>query len=124
MLREVIDDALARGEKLKKDIVGQILKSSTFNDLINNRRFTKTVARVIQTKDEISRTIHKSVQDALKLMSIPSKSQLHAYEKRVMHLEKQIADIGRRVMKNSLQSGLKHSKPSKVKATRRTQTHA
>ena len=117
MLREVIDDALARGEELKKDIVGQILKSSTFNDLINNRRFTQTVARVIQTKDEISRTIHKSVQDALKLMSIPSKSQIHAYEKRVMHLEKQIADIGRRVMKNSLETGVKKTrKITRVKA--------
>ncbi|QQR79466.1 MAG: phasin family protein [Deltaproteobacteria bacterium] len=113
MLREVIDDALSRGEKLKKDIVGQILKSSTFSELINNRRFTQTVARVIQTKDEISRTIQKSVQDALKLMSIPSKSQLHAYEKRVMHLEKQIADIGRRVMKTSLQTGAVKTKPSR-----------
>ena len=53
MLREVIEDALARGERLKKDIVGQILKSSTLNDLIHNRKFTDTIARVIQTKHEI-----------------------------------------------------------------------
>lgn len=102
MIREVIEDALARGEKLKKDIVGQILKSATLNELINNRKFTDTIAKVIQTKDEISRTITRNVQDALKAMSIPSKQQITAYEKRVEMLERKIETIGRRAMKKKL----------------------
>jgi len=108
---------LARGERLKRDIVGQILKSATLNDLINNRRFTKTIARVIQTKDEISRTIQRSVQETLKLMSIPSKSQLASYEKRVQQLEKQIASLGRHVMKGGRSNG--HRTNNKI-AVRRT----
>ncbi len=102
MLKEVIEDALARGERLKKDIVGQILKSSTLNELISNRRFAETVAKVIQTKDEISRALQKNVQEALRSMSIPSKQQISAYEKRIDHLEKMIDTLGRKVMRKGL----------------------
>jgi uncharacterized protein Yka (UPF0111/DUF47 family) len=106
MLKEVIEDAIARGEKLKKDIVGQILKSATINDLLNNRRFTETVAKVIQTKDEIARSIHRNVnvafKEALKTMSIPSKTQITSYEKRIDVLERKIDSMGRNLMKKKL----------------------
>jgi len=106
MLKEVIEDAIARGEKLKKDIVGQILKSATINELISNRRFTDTVAKVIQTKDEIARTIHRNVnvafKEALKTMSIPSKTQISSYERRIEQLEKKIDSMGRDLMKKKL----------------------
>ncbi len=102
MLKEVINDALERGEKLKKDIVAQILKSATLNELINNRRFAETIAHVIRTKEEISRAVSRNVQDALKAMKIPSKQEISAYEKRVEKLEKQIENIGRKMMKKKL----------------------
>ena len=99
MIREVIEDAIARGEKIKNDIVGQILKSATFNDLVNNRRFTQTITKVIQTKNEITRTIQRNVQDALRTMSIPSKSDFSSYEKRVDQLEKKLDSLGRSLTK-------------------------
>lgn len=102
MLREVIDDALARGERLKRDIVAQILKSATLNELINNKRFTESIARIIQTKDEISRILRQNVSEALKAMSIPSKQQITSYEKRVEQLERKIDSLGRRMMKKRL----------------------
>lgn len=105
MLKEVIEDALARGEKLKKDIVRQILSSSTLNELINNHRFADTVARVIQTKDVVARTLRRNTVEALKMMSIPSKNEIRAYEQRVQKLERQIDSLGRQLMKNRLHSG-------------------
>lgn len=99
MLKEVIDDALARGERLKRDIVGQILKSATLNELANNKKFAETIARVIHTKDEIGRTIHRNVQEALRVMRIPTREQMGFYEKRIGQLEKRIDTLGRQVMK-------------------------
>lgn len=113
MLREVLEDAIMRGERLKKDIVGQILKSATLNDLINNRKFTQTIAKVIQTKDEISRSIQKNVQDVLKTMSIPSRNQISAYEKRVDSLERQIETLNRDLMKQRLSTSRKKSTPTR-----------
>ena len=102
MLKEVIDDALARGEKLKEDIVAQILKTATLNELVKNRRFTDTIARVIRTKDEISKVVTRNVQDALKVMRIPSKQQIVVYEKRIEKLERQIDTLGRKMMRKKL----------------------
>lgn len=99
MIREVIEDAIARGEKIKNDIVGQILKSATLHDLVNNRRFTQTITKVIRTKNEITKTIQRNVQDALKTMSIPSKSDFSNYEKRVDELEKRLDSLGRNLTK-------------------------
>ncbi len=99
MIKEVIEDALARGEKLKHDIVGQILKSATLSELINNRRFTETVARVIQTKDEIGRVIQKTVHEALRAMKIPTREQIAGYERRVQMLEKKVSRFDHRLTK-------------------------
>ena len=108
MLREVIEDALARGERLKTDIVGQILKSATLNELLNNKRFAETIARVIQTKEGVTRTINRNVQQALKAMRIPSKQQISAYEKRIESLERRIDTLGRNVLKKKLNGGSTH----------------
>ncbi len=102
MLKEVIEDALARGERLKKDIVGQILKSATLNELISNKRFAETIAKVIQTKYEITRTLKRTVVDALKAMSNPSRRQFAINEKRVEQLERKIDTLGRHVIKSRL----------------------
>lgn len=108
MLKEVIEDALARGERLKKDIVGQILKSATLNELLNNKKFTDTIARVIQTKEGVARTIHRNVQDALKAMRIPSKQQISVYEKRIEGLERKIDSLGRNILKKRMNGGSSH----------------
>jgi len=103
MLKEIVDDAIARGEKLKKDIVGQVLSSVAFGDLVNNKKFADTVSKVIQTKDEISKMLHRKIIDALEVMSIPSREQIEIYERRVRKLEGQIDRLGREIMKKKLQ---------------------
>lgn len=105
MLKEVIEDALAKGERLKTDIVGQILKSATLNELLNNRKFAETIARVIQTKEGVTRTINRNVQEALKAMNIPSRQQISTYEKRIEGLERKIDSLGRSLMKKRLNGG-------------------
>lgn len=109
MLKEIVEDALARGERLKKDIVGQILSSVAFGDLVNSKKFADTVARVIQTKDEISKTLHRKIADTLKVMSIPSREQIETYEKRVRQLEGQIDRLGRRIMSKKLTNSHKRN---------------
>lgn len=104
MLKEIIDDALTRGEKLKKDIVGQILKSATLNELVHNKKFAETIAKVIQTKDEITRTIQRNVHETLRAMSIPSRQQLSSYERRIDQLERKINTLGRDAFKKKLKS--------------------
>lgn len=113
MLREVLEDAIQRGEQLKKDIVGQILKSAALNDLVGNKRFAETVAKVIQTREVITQALRRNVHDVLKVMAIPSREQLESYERRVRSLEHQIDQLGRRLMKNSKRPHSSSRKKSK-----------
>ena len=93
MLKEVIEDAIQRGERLKIDIL---------NDLVSNKRFAETVARVIETKEAIGQILRKNVHEVLKVMSIPSQEQIVTYERRVQKLEHQIDQLGRQLMKRGL----------------------
>ncbi len=102
MFREVVEDAIARGERLKKDIVNQVLSSAALSDLVSSKKFADTVTRVIQTKDIITKVVHRTVVDALRVMRIPSKEQIETYEKRVKKLETQIDRLGRRILSKKL----------------------
>jgi hypothetical protein len=46
-------------------------------------------------------------------MSIPSKSQISAYERRIDLLEKKIDSMGRNLMKKKLNGGHKHRRSSR-----------
>ncbi|MBI2083612.1 MAG: phasin family protein [Deltaproteobacteria bacterium] len=113
MLREVIEDALQRGERLKKDIVGQVLSSAALSELINNKKFTDTVAKIIETKDEIAKTLRRRVEDVLKMMRIPSCQDITSYHRRVEKLENQIEQIGHHLKKISRKT------PAKKKSKRK-----
>lgn len=102
MLREVLEDTLRRGEKLKRDIVGQVLSSAALSDLIHSKHFAETIAKVIQTKGEISALLRRNVHEVLKMMSIPSREQIATYERRVQKLEHQIDQLGRQFMRKGL----------------------
>ena len=115
MLKEVIDDAMARGEKLKRDIVSQILKSATLNELVSHRQFANTLVKIIQGRDEIVRTIQRSVLEALRVMNIPSRQELASYEKRVHQLEKKIDSIGRGFFKEGDSQEAHEAKRTKKK---------
>lgn len=110
MLREMIEDALDRGERLKKDVVRQVLSSAAFSELIDNKHFAETIARVIRTKEIVGRLIRQNVHEVLKVMSIPSREQVATYEKRVQKLEHQIDQLGRQIMKQGLKKRSKKKK--------------
>lgn len=102
MLREVFEDALQRGERLKEDIIGQILKSATLRDLLSNKRFLETAIHAIQKQREFTASLRRNIQEILKLMSIPNRGQIDSYQKRIEKLEGQIDHLGRQMMKKGL----------------------
>ncbi|MBI2066846.1 MAG: hypothetical protein HYT77_02375 [Deltaproteobacteria bacterium] len=102
MLKEVLEDALKKGERLKKEVVGQVLNSAVLNELLSSERFARAVTKIVETKEEVVKTVRRNVQDLLKLMSVPSHEQMTAYEKRVRTLEHQIDTLGRQLMRSGL----------------------
>lgn len=103
MLREALEDALARGEKLRREITKEILNSQVFSDLANNPRFVKAVARVIRSKDEVGHSMQKRVREMLQVMHIPTREQVRDFERRVARLEKDLDQVSRRLLRRSMQ---------------------
>lgn len=96
MLREVLEDATRRAEKLKRDIVRELLSSTALADLLHSKRFLETISRILNSKKEVSRLIRRQVRDVLKMMSIASKGELQSCEKRMHELERRVDQLSRR----------------------------
>lgn len=94
-IKSIFDEAISRGEKFKSEVVGEILNSKTFQDIISNKNFIKAVSTVIQTKDEVKRVISSQVKHLFQAMDVPSKDELLNVAKKLSHMEKVIEKIGR-----------------------------
>jgi len=126
MLKEALEDAFARGEKLRHDITNEILHSQVFSDLANNPHFVNAVALVIRSKSEVTRTLQKSIKESLKLMKIPTREQVRTYERRISQLEREIQNVMRKltgkVIRKAKVSAKKSAKkqPAKKKVSKKT----
>ena len=122
MLKEALEDALARGEKLRHDITKEILNSQVFMDLANNPRFVNAVARVIRSKAEVARSLQKRVKETLRIMKIPTREQLRTYERRVSRLERELDSVGRKISKAKLVKKTTRKKKATAKKTVKKKT--
>lgn len=120
MLREALEDALARGEKLRQDITKEILDSQVFTDLANNQHFVNAVARVIRSKVEVARSLQLRIKEILEVMNIPTRHQVRTYEQRVIGLEKTLDSITRNFAKrDAKKTTAKKAKPRKKVAAKK-----
>ncbi len=122
VLREALEDALARGEKLRRDITKEILNSQIFTDLANNPRFVNAVARVIRSREEVGTSVQKRVKEILGAMNILTRQQVKDFEKRVTRLEKNLDSVGRRMIQQRTKTTKSNSKarPQRKAAARKT----
>jgi hypothetical protein len=116
-IKSIFDEALSRGEKIKSEVVGEILNSKTFQDIISNKNFIKAVSTVIQTKDEVKRAISSQVKHIFQVMDVPSKDELLNVAKKLSHMEKVIEKIGRSRIAVSILPRLGMSQPAIKRAT-------
>lgn len=116
-IKSIFDEAISRGEKFKSEVVGEILNSKTFQDIISNKNFIKAVSTVIQTKDEVKRVISTQVKHIFEVMDVPSKDELLNVAKKLSHMEKVIEKIGRSRIAVSILPRLGATQPAIKRAT-------
>jgi len=116
MLKEALEDALARGGQFRQEITKDILSSQFVSELVNNPRFINAVSAVIRSKEEVARTLQKKVKDVMGVMNIPTRQQVRSYERRVARLERELDAVARKL-------GRKKTAVRKTKTTaRKTKT--
>lgn len=97
-IKTLLDEAMERGEKIKAEVVSEILKSKTLHELVSNQGFITAVSRIIETKDEVKRVIGRQVKSVFHLMDVPTKEDVKRLGVQLTKLEKAVDDIGRKRM--------------------------
>ena len=90
-LKDLLDEAMSRGDKIKDEVLNDLMKSKAVHQLVGNKHFIKALSQVLQTKDELQKTLNKQVHGVLKLMEIPTKKEINRLSREIASLEKKLA---------------------------------
>ncbi len=117
-LKAILDEAKTRGEKLKNEVVAELLKSKTLSEIVSNKHFITALTRVIQTKDEVKKTLSTQIKAILDVMDVPSKEDILGIAGKLGSLEKIIDKVGRKTIGiNILPKFRTKAKPAAVART-------
>lgn len=126
--KDLLDEALARGEKLKDEILEELVKSKTLNRLVSNPNFASAVGRVIETTDEVKKVIQKQVKGLFQVMNVPSRQDLARVGHKISEMERSIERMGskkipvKRLSKPTRKKTAKKPAAAKRKRTGKTKT--
>ena len=95
-LKNLIDEAIARGEKMKSDVLSEIFKSKAIQELVSSRKFVKAVTRIIETKEEVKRALNRQVSGIFEMMDVPTKDEVKKIGLQISRIEKEIEALGRK----------------------------
>ncbi len=94
----ILDEAINRGEKIKQEVIAEILKSKTIQEIVMNKNFVKAVTRLIETKEEVKKVINKQVKTIFDMMDVPTQRDLLKIGKKLTKLESILNRVGRKTI--------------------------
>lgn len=101
-LKNLLDEVRVRGEKLKTEILDEIVNSKTLNQIVSHKNFVRAVGHVLETKNEVKRVIRHQVRDHLQnlfqIMNVPSKREISRIGEKISAMELSLEKIGTRRM--------------------------
>ncbi|MBU0504575.1 MAG: hypothetical protein ABII18_06790 [bacterium] len=72
----LLDEAINRGEKIKTEVLAEVLKSKAIKEIVSNKNFISAVTRIIETKDEVKKVIDKQVKTIFDVMDVPTQKDM------------------------------------------------
>lgn len=93
-LKDILDEVKVRGEKMKDEVVDEIVKSKTLNQIVNNKNFVKAVGKIIETKDEVRKVIRDQVNNVFQALDIPSQDILKTLDRKMSQIETALEKVG------------------------------
>lgn len=118
--KSILDEALDRGERFKKDLLNELFNSKTVHDLVSNAHFISAITRVIETKDEIAKALYKQVKNIFEMMDVPTKAELRKLGVDIGKAEKALEQMGRKAI--AIKVLQKTSSPKKKKTSSKKNT--
>ncbi len=97
-IRNAMEEAFQKGEKLKEQIIQEVMGSHTVNDLMQNEYFLKSLSVLLNTKYELKKALRSNLRNVLRLFNLPSRDEIHSMERKIHRLENEMDGINRKVM--------------------------
>lgn len=110
MLQKILKEVCLKAEKVKDEVVTDILKSRTLKQIVGNDNFIKALSYVIETKQEVQNAIGKQLKGLFKSMNVPNKKDLLGISKKLDEMEKAVEKFAAR---NLAIKSLAKKKPTK-----------
>lgn len=117
-LKTFIDEAINRGEKIKAEVLSEILQSKTIQEIVTNKNFISAVSRMLETKDEVKKVIGRQVKMVFDMMDVPTKNDLLRIGGQVANLERIVEKVGRSQIAVKILPKLGFATVAKKKSTR------
>ena len=119
--KTLLDEAINRGEKIKAEVLSELFKSKTIQELVSNKNFIKAITRLIETKEEVKKVISKQIKIVFDMMEVPTKGDLLNIGKQLSKLEAMIHSVGsKKIPVNVLKK--KKAAPARKKAIKKKTT--
>lgn len=124
-LKDILDEMKARGEKIKEEVLDEVVKSKTLNKIVSNKNFIRAVSTMIATKDEVQKTLNKQVKNLIKTMEVATQRDLTQLLKQLSKMESELKKSllgkapSRRVKKKAATKKKKTSTKKKKKTTKK-----
>lgn len=101
-LHNFFEQALQRGERIKSQMLEDLMNSGMVNQLLKNEKFLNAVVALLNVKSSVEKKIHRNINFLMKMCEIPTRDEIQGMEKKIRHLETEIEGIHRRVLTQSL----------------------
>lgn len=110
-LRSAMEEALQRGEKIKDQVLSEVLSSEALNQLMQNELFLKSLTKILTTKHEIQQAMKKNMKVIFQALKVPTRDEINSLERKFNRLENEVGSLQRKTVSASL--------AKKKKATRK-----
>jgi polyhydroxyalkanoate synthesis regulator phasin len=92
--KDLLDEVKVRGEKLKGEILDEIVNSKALAQIVSNKSFVQAVGRVIETKDEVKKVLQKQMKNLFQAMDVPTKNEFSKIGAKLSEMENSIEKLG------------------------------
>ncbi len=114
-IRNTMEEALQKGEKIKDQFLSDLMRSQTVNQLLQNEVFLKSLTKVITTKYEIEKSVKTNVKSFLKALNLPSQEDLSTVKRKLHRLEDEMDILNKKVHSSNGASRTKVAKTTQTK---------
>lgn len=121
--KQILDEAFQKGEKMKEELLVELINSKLFSELVRNEKFVGAVTAVVNAKAGLEKRIQTQIKHVFSFIDIPSRKEVDSMVSKVSRLEHQLDRLGQQ-LRNEASRQAVHATKAKAAPVRKTKASA